>query len=107
MKCFASEMGLDNYIVSRKPRTWSSFTFEQMLPRKISWIIHVKNVEVIMRFSCLLIRKLLGLIWFMVSTLPMLRQLYFSICLSIGGVDTRITLRSLTSIGKGFRSRGK
>ena len=28
-----------------------TFTFEQMIPQKISWIIHVKNAEAIMRLS--------------------------------------------------------
>ena len=31
--------------------TWSAFTFEQMIPQKISLITHVKNAEAIMRLS--------------------------------------------------------
>ena len=51
LKYIATEMGLDNYIVSGVPHTWSTFTFAQMVSQKISWIIHVKNVEAIMRLS--------------------------------------------------------
>ena len=29
LKYAAAEIGLDNYIVSGKPHTWSAFTFEQ------------------------------------------------------------------------------
>ena len=47
----ASEIGLDNYIVSGKPHTWSAFTFEQMLPQKVSWKIHYKNAQSIMTMS--------------------------------------------------------
>ena len=51
LKYAAAEMGLDNYIVSGKPHTWSAFTFEQMLPQKVSWKIHYKNAESIMSMS--------------------------------------------------------
>ena len=51
LKYIATEIGLDNYIVSGVPHTWSAFTFEQMIPQKISWIIQVKNAEAIMLLS--------------------------------------------------------
>ena len=53
LKYAAAEVGLDNYIVSGKPHTksWSAFTFEQMLPQKVSWKIHYKNAESIMTMS--------------------------------------------------------
>ena len=47
----AAEIGLDNYIVSGKPHTWSAFTFEQMLPQKVSWMVHYKNARAIMTMS--------------------------------------------------------
>ena len=47
----AVEIGLDNYIVSGKPHTWNAFTFEQMLPQKVSWKIHYKNAESIITMS--------------------------------------------------------
>ena len=34
-----------------KPHTWSAFTFEQMLPQKVSWKIHYKNAQSIMSMS--------------------------------------------------------
>ena len=50
-------MGLDNYGVPGMPHMHTSrvcfdslaFSFEQMVPQKLSWIIHVKNVQAIMR----------------------------------------------------------
>ena len=45
LKYAAAEIGLGNYIVSGKPHTWSAFTFEQMLPQKVSWKIHYKNAQ--------------------------------------------------------------
>ena len=35
----AAEAGLDNYGVAGKPCAWSAFTFEQMVPHKLSWVI--------------------------------------------------------------------
>ena len=49
LKHAANEIGLDNYVTSGLPHTWSAFTFEQMIPQKISWIVHVKNAEAIVR----------------------------------------------------------
>jgi len=36
LKYVASEIGIGNHIVSRKYHAWSAFTFEQMLPQKVS-----------------------------------------------------------------------
>ena len=51
LKYDAAEIGLGNYIVSGKPHTWSAFTFEQMLPQKVSWKIHYKNARSVMTMS--------------------------------------------------------
>ena len=37
------EVGLDNYVVAGKPFTWSAFTFKQMVPQKVSWVIMRQN----------------------------------------------------------------
>ena len=50
-KYAAVEISLNSYIVSGKPHTWSAFTFEQMLPQKVSWKIHYKNAESSMTMS--------------------------------------------------------
>ena len=43
LKYVAAEVGLDNYVVAGKPFTWSAFTFEQMIPQKVSWVIMRQN----------------------------------------------------------------
>ena len=51
LKYAAAEIGLDNYIVSGKPHTWSAFTFEQMLPQKVDSLQLYKNARAIMTMS--------------------------------------------------------
>ena len=43
------EAGLDNYVVAGKPFTWSAFTFEQMVPQKVSWVIMRQNANAIIQ----------------------------------------------------------
>ena len=43
----AAEVRLDNYVVTGKSFTWSAFTFEQMVPQKVSWVIMRQNANVI------------------------------------------------------------
>ena len=45
----AAEVGLDNYVVAGKPFTWSAFTFEQMIPQKVSWVIMRQNANAIIQ----------------------------------------------------------
>ena len=45
----AAEVGLDNYVVAGKPMTWSAFTFEQMVPQKVSWVIMRQNANAIIQ----------------------------------------------------------
>ena len=49
LKYVASEVGLDNYVVAGKPCTWSAFTFEQMVPQKVSWVIMRQNANAIIQ----------------------------------------------------------
>ena len=45
LKYMAAEVGLDNYVVAGNPMTWSAFTFEQMVPQKVSWVIMRQNAK--------------------------------------------------------------
>ena len=47
LKYMAAEVGLDNYVVTGKYFTWSAFTFEQMVPQKVSWVIMRHNANAI------------------------------------------------------------
>ena len=49
LKYVAAEVGLDNYVVAGKPFTWSAFTFEQMIPQKVSWVIMRQNANAIIQ----------------------------------------------------------
>jgi hypothetical protein len=49
LKYMAAEVGLDNYVVAGKPCTWSAFTFEQMIPQKVSWVIMRQNANAIVQ----------------------------------------------------------
>ena len=49
LKYVAAEVGLDNYVVAGKPFTWSAFTFEQMVPQKVSWVIMRQNANAIIQ----------------------------------------------------------
>ena len=41
LKFLADEADLDNYVIAEKPYTWTAFTFEQMFPQRVSWIIMI------------------------------------------------------------------
>ena len=49
LKYVASEVGLDNYVIAGNPCTWSAFTFEQMVPQKVSWVIMRQNANAIIQ----------------------------------------------------------
>ena len=49
LKYMAAEVGLDNYVIASKPFTWSAFTFEQMVPQKVSWVIMRQNANAIIQ----------------------------------------------------------
>ena len=39
----------DNYIRQEKPFTWSAFTFQQMIPQKLSFAVHFWSARAAMR----------------------------------------------------------
>ena len=52
LKHAANEIGLDNYVTSGLPHTWSALTFERMIPQKISWTCIFLLSQVFYKCKC-------------------------------------------------------
>ena len=49
LKSAAVTAKLQNYVVSEKPHTWSAFSFQQMVPQKISFVVAKYTAQAIIR----------------------------------------------------------
>jgi hypothetical protein len=49
MKAAAKQCKLENYVLAEKEHTWSAFTFQQMVPQKISFAIAKWTARAVLR----------------------------------------------------------